>query len=45
MRLMPAEVAWCTIEMSGFTGNPELRLTGVKRHDEYLAGHVGKASR
>src|SRR5437764_487326 len=22
-------------------GDPELRLTGVKRHDEHLAGHVG----
>ena len=33
MRLMPAGSAWCTIKMSGFTGNPELRLTGVKRHD------------
>ena len=33
MRLMSAGMAWCTIKMSGFTGNPELRLTGVKRHD------------
>jgi dihydrofolate reductase len=41
MRLMPADVAWCTIEMSGFYGDPELRLTGVKRHDEHHAGHVG----
>jgi dihydrofolate reductase len=45
MRLMPAGMAWCRIKMSGFTGNPELRLTGVKRHDYYLAGHVGQASR
>ena len=45
MRPMPAGMAWCRIKMSGFTGNPELRLTGVKRHDYYLAGHVGQASR